>query len=175
MLQAGVEKLPHLSRQLRQQSLPLWRIRPSLLAALQASGATVEAGDSITQVFFSSEGIIIKVNGADVQVFEYESVEAMENEASQVAPDGGSIGTTMVTWMDTPHFYKAGRIIALYIGSMALATRNLHEILQTQNKCISKSRAIQIRDIIRLVPIFNPGRTPKRHIYTTNRLFLQEK
>jgi hypothetical protein len=89
----------------------------SLVAALQASGATVEAGEPVSQAFFSPEGSIIKVNGADVQVFEYESVEAMESEASQVAPDGGSIGTSMVTWVDTPHFYKAGRIIVLYVGS----------------------------------------------------------
>ena len=89
----------------------------SLIAALQAAGATVEVGDPITQAFFTPEGKIIKVNGADVQVFEYESAEAMESEASQVAPDGGSIGTSMVTWVDTPHFYKAGRIIVLYVGS----------------------------------------------------------
>jgi hypothetical protein len=88
-----------------------------LIAALQAAGATVEVGDSISQDFFSSEGNIIKVNGADVQVFEYESADAMENEASQVAPDGGSIGTSMVSWMDAPHFYKTGRLIALYVGS----------------------------------------------------------
>jgi hypothetical protein len=88
-----------------------------LMAALQASGATVETGESITQDFFSPEGSIIKVNGADVQVFEYESAEAMENEASQVAPDGGSVGTSMMMWMDTPHFYKAGHILVLYIGS----------------------------------------------------------
>lgn len=89
----------------------------SLIAALQAAGATVEVGDSISQDFFSPEGSIIKVNGADVQVFEYESADAMEKEASQVAPDGGSIGTSMVSWMDAPHFYKTGRIIALYVGS----------------------------------------------------------
>lgn len=91
--------------------------KASLIAALQASGATVETGESIIQDFFSPEGSIIKVNGADVQVFEYESAEAMENEASQVAPDGGSVGTSMMMWMDTPHFYKTGRIIVLYIGS----------------------------------------------------------
>jgi len=91
--------------------------RASLIAALEALGATVEVGEPITQAFFSPEGSIIKVNGADVQVFEYENAEAMENEASQVAPDGGSIGTSMVTWMDTPHFYEAGRIIVLYVGS----------------------------------------------------------
>ena len=89
----------------------------SLIAALQAAGATIEVGDPISQAFFSPEGNIIKVNGADLQVFEYESAEAMENEASQVAPDGGSIGTSMVSWMDAPHFYKTGRIIALYVGS----------------------------------------------------------
>jgi hypothetical protein len=93
--------------------------KASLISALQASGATVETGEPVSQAFFSPEGSIIKVNGADVQVFEYESAEAMENEAAQVSSDGGSIGTTMVTWVATPHFYKAGRIIALYIGSDA--------------------------------------------------------
>jgi hypothetical protein len=89
----------------------------SLIRALQASGATVEIGDPITQDFFGPEGHTVKVNGADLQVFEYESAEAMEKDASQVAPDGGSIGTSMVDWIDTPHFYKAGRIIVLYVGS----------------------------------------------------------
>lgn len=89
----------------------------SLVAAFEAAGAAVEPGETVMQAFFSPEGTILKVNGADVQVFEYESAEAMENEASQVAPDGGSIGTTMVTWVDTPHFHKAGRMIVLYVGS----------------------------------------------------------
>ena len=104
----------------------------SLVAALEASAATVETGEPVTQVFFSPEGSIIKVNGADVQVFEYESAEAMENEASQVAPDGGSIGTTMVTWVDTPHFYKTGRIIVLYIGSDETILNLLESVLGPQ-------------------------------------------
>jgi len=104
----------------------------SLMAALQSGGANVETGEPITQVFFSPEGNIIKVNGADVQVFEYESAEAMENEASQVAPDGGSIGTSMVTWVDTPHFYKAGRIIVLYIGSDETVLGLLEKVLGPQ-------------------------------------------
>ncbi len=104
----------------------------SLIAALQASGATVEVGEPITQAFFTPEGNIIKVNGADVQVFEYESSEAMENEASQVAPDGGSIGTSMVDWIDTPHFYKAGRIIVLYVGSDEAILDILQKVLGPQ-------------------------------------------
>lgn len=89
----------------------------SLSAALEAAGATVVTGEPISQPFFTAEGNIIKVNGADVQVFEYENTEEMELESSQIAPDGSSNATTMITWVDDPHFYKAGRIIALYIGS----------------------------------------------------------
>jgi hypothetical protein len=88
-----------------------------LLTALEAAGATIATGEPISQPFFSVEGNIIKVNGADVQVFEYNTPEEMELESSQIAPDGSSTATTMITWMDTPHFYKTGRIIALYVGS----------------------------------------------------------
>ena len=89
----------------------------SLIAALETAGATVASGEPISQPFFNVEGNIVKVNGADVQVFQYESAEEMELDSSQIAPDGGSNATTMITWIDTPHFYKTGRIIALYIGS----------------------------------------------------------
>lgn len=106
--------------------------KASLIATLQASGATVEMGEPVSQAFFSPEGSIIKVNDADVQVFEYENVEAMENEASQVAPDGGSIGTSMVTWVHTPHFYKAGRIIVLYVGSDQTVLDFLEKVLGPQ-------------------------------------------
>jgi hypothetical protein len=104
----------------------------SLTAALEAGGATVETGESVLQPFFTPEGSILKVNGADVQVFEYESSEKMENEASQVSPDGGSIGTSMVTWIDAPHFYKAARIIVLYVGSDATVLDLLENALGSQ-------------------------------------------
>lgn len=86
------------------ESSPAVEEQAGLIAALEAEGATVEVGEPITQAFFSPQGTILKVNGQDIQVFEYPSAEAMENEASQVATDGGSIGTSMVTWVDTPHF-----------------------------------------------------------------------
>lgn len=89
----------------------------SLVTALEEAGATVEIGEPLSQPFLSVEGNIIKVNGADVQVFEYESVDEMELESSQIAPDGSSNATTVITWIDTPHFYRSGRLIALYVGS----------------------------------------------------------
>lgn len=90
-----------------------------LVDALRAAGAEVEPGAPIEQAFFSVTGQIIKVNGADVQTFEYESAEALEADASQVASDGGSIGTSMVMWVEAPHFFKAGRVLVLYVGEDA--------------------------------------------------------
>jgi len=40
----------------------------------------------------------------------------MEADAAQVASDGGSIGTSMVTWVEPPHFFKSGRVLVLYVG-----------------------------------------------------------
>jgi hypothetical protein len=108
------------------------RDQVSLIAALEAAGAKVETGDPISQPFFTADGNIIKVNGADVQVFEYENSEAMELDSSQIAPDGSSNATTMITWMDTPHFYKSGRIIALYVGSDETVLSLLESVLGTQ-------------------------------------------
>jgi hypothetical protein len=38
----------------------------------------------------------------------------------------------MMMWMDTPHFYKAGRIIALYIGSDKTIVGLLERVLGPQ-------------------------------------------
>lgn len=98
-------------------SVPSVEDQASLLIGLQSVGATADITDTVIQDFFTSEGSIVTVNGVDIQVFEYENNDAMESEASQVAPDGGSVGTSMMMWMDAPHFYKAGHIIVLYIGN----------------------------------------------------------
>lgn len=90
-----------------------------LMNALQSAGATVELGDSVEQVFFSVTGRILKVNGADVQVFDYESAQAMEADTAQISEDGSEIRTSMVTWAEAPHFFKSGRILVLYVGEDA--------------------------------------------------------
>jgi len=103
-----------------------------LVAALQASGATAEIVDTVFQDFFSPEGSLVQVNGVDIQVFEYETTSAMEQEAAQVAPDGGSVGTSMMMWMDAPHFYKTGRIIVLYLGSDEKTLELLGQVIGDQ-------------------------------------------
>ena len=104
----------------------------SFLSALRTSNATVVIGDPVMQDFFTPEGRSITVNGADVQVFEYEDSKAMEAEASLVSPDGSSVGTSMMMWVDKPHFYKAGRMIVLYVGSDQATQDLLEKILGSQ-------------------------------------------
>jgi hypothetical protein len=104
----------------------------SLVDNLRAAGATVEPAVELSQDFFSVRGQVIKVNGADVQVFEYESDGAAQEEADLVSPAGSPIGTTMVTWVETPHFYRAGRLIVLYVGGDDAVTAVLEDVLGSQ-------------------------------------------
>jgi hypothetical protein len=100
--------------------------------ALQSAGVEVELGDPVQQAFFSVPGQIIKVDGADVQVFEYATEQALGTEASQVSKDGSSIGTSMVTWMAPPHFYRSGRLLVLYVGEEDAVIDLLESVLGPQ-------------------------------------------
>lgn len=88
-----------------------------LIEALRAAGASVETAGEINQAFFEPGGHIVRVNGADVQVFEFPDERARQAASDQISPSGSSIGTTMVTWVDQPHFWAKGRLIVLYVGS----------------------------------------------------------
>jgi hypothetical protein len=93
-----------------------------LIDALRATGAQVQVADQeLEQPFFTPQAQVIRIEGYDgeVQVFEYADDAARQAESSQISPDGSSIGTTMVTWVDQPHFWAKGRLIVLYVGSDA--------------------------------------------------------
>lgn len=102
------------------------------IAALREKGVDAEKGDSIEQGFFSVIGTFVNFNGEGVQVFEYDSAETMESDAVLVDADGSSIGTSMVTWIATPHFYKKGRILVLYVGDNSETLEVLESVLGPQ-------------------------------------------
>ncbi len=104
----------------------------SLIDNLRQAGATVEPAGEMTQPFFSVNGRVIVVNGGDVQVFEYADAAAAEAEAALVSPDGSSIGTSMVGWVASPHFYRAEKLIVLYVGDSEAVTNVLESVLGKQ-------------------------------------------
>lgn len=104
----------------------------SLMAALQAADVPVELGEAIDQPFFSVPGQTLKVNGQDVQVFVYDTAEALETEAAQISADASTIGTNMPTWVDAPHFYKMGRLLILYVGQDQMVLEQLNRVFGPQ-------------------------------------------
>jgi len=104
----------------------------SLIDNLRAAGATVEPKGEVSQAFFSVKGQVMSVNGGEVQVFEYADESAAEADAALISPDGGSIGTSMVTWVAAPHFYKIGKLIVLYVGNDSAVMKVLESVLGPQ-------------------------------------------
>jgi hypothetical protein len=104
----------------------------ALIAALRTRGATVSRGEVLPQSsnpFLSANAQLLVVNGANVSVFEYPSVAAAASDAAKVSPDRCSVGTTIITWVGPPHFYKSGRLIVLYAGTSDAVVMPLESVL----------------------------------------------
>jgi len=88
----------------------------SLVNTLKEKGNVVTFQSEMSQPFFSVKGSTITVDGESIQVFEYASVSNAETEAQKVSSNGGSVGTSMMSWIKSPHFYKKAKLIVIYIG-----------------------------------------------------------
>lgn len=104
----------------------------ALIESLRNRGAAVEVGGPVSQPFFSVPGQILRVNGGDVQTFEYASEAEAGADAARVSPDGLTIGTTMVSWIATPHFFRGGRVLALYVGDDETVLGPLQAVMGAQ-------------------------------------------
>lgn len=100
---------------------------------LQAQGAIVTlTRDKVSQPFFSVASRVIKVNGQDIQVFEYAQARKADSEAKLVSSNGLSIGTNKPSWLSTPHFFKTEKLILLYVGDDQTVLRILQSTLGNQ-------------------------------------------
>ena len=72
------------------------------------------------------------MNGEDVQAFEFAGEVEADAIAETVSADGGSVGTSMISWIAPPHSYKAGRLIVVYVGSEGGVINILQEIMGPQ-------------------------------------------
>ena len=104
----------------------------TFIDSLRASGASVELGEAVDQPFFSAPGKTIILNGEDVQVFQYLGVATAKTQAALVALDGNTIGASKPTWMESPHFFRQGKLLVLYIGSNDQVLKMLTTVLGRQ-------------------------------------------
>jgi len=99
---------------------------------LRARGASVEIEGEAEQPFLSVTGKMIKIDGEDVQVFQFSSPAAVETQAARISRDGGTVGTNKIQWIDSPHFYKQGKLLVLYVGDDDKALKALESVLGPQ-------------------------------------------
>ncbi len=104
----------------------------SLVNALRAAGAAVNPAGAVLQPFFAPQGQVLSVGGEDVQVFEFASAEEADTVTQSISADGSSIGTSIVEWIAPPHFYKAGKLIVIYVGSDSGVISALQEAMGAQ-------------------------------------------
>ena len=129
----GGEKSPgqDLAQQKQSKSGPVTDY-PSLIKSLRALGAGATALSDVEQPFISIKGVMIKVHGEDVQVFQFANAAAAEAEAAPISPDGMSVGTRKIFWVGPQHFFKQGRLLVLYVGDNAKVLRSLEAVLGQQ-------------------------------------------
>lgn len=104
----------------------------SLISALRQQGAVVQPGETLprsSNPFFSTSAHLVILNARTISVFEYASPAAADADAAKVASDGSSVGTTMITWVAPPHFYKAGALIVIYTGNEDAVLQPLEQVL----------------------------------------------
>jgi len=102
---------------------------PSLIKSLRALGAGATAVGDVEQPFFAIKGMMIKVHGEDVQVFQYANAAAADAEATPISRDGMAVGTRKIFWVGQPHFYKQGRLLVLYVGNNDKVLKTLEAVL----------------------------------------------
>ena len=98
----------------------------SLVDNLRAAGATVDPAGTVSSDFFAPQGQLLTVNGERVETFEFASAEEADAAADGVSASSSSISrvdsetgmgvASSILWDKPPHFYKAGKLIALYVG-----------------------------------------------------------
>jgi hypothetical protein len=99
---------------------------------LRLAGAQVELGGKIEQPMlekYDVDGQVIKVNGIDVQVFEFGNEFTRSLVSGRISDDGSSIAGQEIPLEDQPNFWGEGRIIVLYVGTDAAMINLLSSVL----------------------------------------------
>lgn len=106
----------------------------SLVDAIESRGVLVQHKEDLAAEIssFSVPIRVISVGGSDIQVFEFADESGAVASSLTVSEDGTEIGTSIIRWVDTPHFYTKGKLIVLYVGQNPEITSLLESLLGYQ-------------------------------------------
>jgi len=101
----------------------------TLLEDLRAAGLEVEAAGPVEDPFFNVETQLLLAGDAMIQVYLFADQAAADEAIGSINPGGTIIGASTVDWIEPPHFYSQGRLLALYAGSDEQALAALESAL----------------------------------------------
>lgn len=89
---------------------------------------------------FLTKGEIVAINGDSIFVYEFADEATAKAEAAAVSPSGYTLtrsegASTLLThweWIGTPHFYRKGRVIVIYVGDNLPLIQALETVLGPQ-------------------------------------------
>jgi hypothetical protein len=114
---AGAILLAGLAAGCRPSGPPRIETADDLTGALQDLGmTTLDVGEAAADGF-GVVGRRIQIGSAEIEAYQYESVEAREAISSTIPPEATSIGGFPAAWADRPHLWTAGRLIVVYVGT----------------------------------------------------------
>ena len=103
-----------------------------VVSALRAAGLEVRDAGIVEQPFFSVPAHVYVVEESDLQLYAFPTAADAERAAAQVAPSGSPIGTSSVSWMAPPHFFRKDNLIVNYIGTSERVLSELRRLLGPQ-------------------------------------------
>ena len=112
----------------------------ALLKILQAQDTITVPVGTTSPPFMEVQGHIVKIQGEQVEIYEYATVSDVDKKASTISPDGSTFTTksptgtsaSVMDWVMPPHFYKQGRVIVMYFGSNSSIMETLTKVLGKQ-------------------------------------------
>jgi len=87
-----------------------------LLLALQEAGAEPALTQGDLQEALGGSGSVLRVDDAEVQVYEYPSQADREAVSERIGPDGLLDGEALI-WQGHPNIWGTGRLIVAYVGT----------------------------------------------------------
>lgn len=97
-----------------------------LVSRLQNLGANVQLTGQVTQPFLPVAGQGVRVNGEDLQVFEFQDEAQRQTTQMLIEQNGTAVRNAMPAWVEAPTFWGVDRTLVLYLGQNQTTIRMLN-------------------------------------------------